>query len=284
MATQLRSQDIRDRIRVIGVACVAVLASSLSAAAFAQTDLDATADGPVREAPASRIETLMTQKRDLLKRRYSNVKGLSEAGNDEYTISDAYDAEMDLLEAELDLAATPDERLSVLEAQLANRRAVEEHLRPQFEHTMDDPFGVRYFKASADRIDAELALAREVLRQPAGNPRTEGERPGAPFGGENLQAGRHVSPSPDVKARTSPAKQMELTVDFAPKVSAVIVTGNDKDITKAIELLQASNLWESDGPRMTVNFFPDLDFGHISIRGERGDVEQIKQLVQADGP
>lgn len=87
-----------------------------------------------------------------------------------------------------------------------------------------------------------------------------------------------VKPLSGKSVRAAQANPIVLAVEFAPEADAIIVRGTVNDIVKAIELLQGSDF----APRMTVNFFSDLDLGHIAVKGQRTDAQEIKRLVLTD--
>jgi len=108
----------------------------------------------------AQIRDLITQKRDVLKERLDGTQRLHEVGGtqkDRVLI-----ARIDLLRTELDLATSKAERIVVLESQLKTRRELEQWLKRRYKDGTDS-FDAQ-FVATADRLDAEIALLREKAK------------------------------------------------------------------------------------------------------------------------
>jgi outer membrane protein TolC len=104
----------------------------------------------------SQIRDLMTQKRDVLQERLDGAEQLYKLG----TIKKdrVLNARRDRLNAELDLATSKADRITVLESQLANLRELEQLLARRYEDgtdTLDDKL-----IATEDRLVVEIALLR----------------------------------------------------------------------------------------------------------------------------
>lgn len=72
--------------------------------------------------------------------------------------------------------------------------------------------------------------------------------------------------------------RIAMAVEYAQEADAVIVRGNVDDIVRAVELLQESAF----ASKMNVNFFRDVDLGHIAVKGRKTDIPEIKRLVLTD--
>lgn len=121
-----------------------------------------------------KLQLLLIQKRDVLDRRYQTIKALNEAANQEYTTEMVFAAEMDKLDVELQLAGSKDAKLRILKLMLANRKSTEAYFRQLYELQSPVPFGVRYFRSTADRIDVEIAIHQ--LTNQNGSPAQAPER------------------------------------------------------------------------------------------------------------
>lgn len=107
------------------------------------------------------IRDLLTQKLDVLKERLEGAKQRFDAG--QIPQDRLLRARLDLLRAELDLANSRADRIAVLESQLQTRQELEQlHMR---RHS-DGPGTLETrLIATADRLDAEIALLREKAKQ-----------------------------------------------------------------------------------------------------------------------
>ena len=104
-----------------------------------------------------RIRDLLTQKRDVLKERLDGTQQLYDVGD---TQPDrVLNARTDLLRAELDLVTSKAERIAVLESQLKTQKEFEQWATRRFEDGTDS-FDAKFI-ATADRLEAEIALLRE---------------------------------------------------------------------------------------------------------------------------
>ncbi len=136
-----------DRPKVI---CLALLvAFSLTAAAIrADNEEASSADGQIRN--------LMAQKRDALQERVDEIRKFHESGT--VTTDKVLDAQLDLSRAQLDLAITKEDRLSVLDSQVQILRDLEQVAKSRYQS--GSAMRAEVLNAMAARIDAEIALLR----------------------------------------------------------------------------------------------------------------------------
>lgn len=127
--------------------------------AFAVLALVATAVSSAQDGATSaqeQIRDLMTQKRDVLKKRVATASQLYGSGKLEKT--QVLEAEADLLAARLDLATSKAGRIAILEEKLKNRRQLDELYQQRILRGTGKP--TEALAATADRLDAEIALLR----------------------------------------------------------------------------------------------------------------------------
>lgn len=129
------------------------LVFALVAAVSVATALSTLAGNEANPAEA-RIRELMMQKRDVLQQRIAALEQFYKNG--QVTHADVLNAKIELLTAELDLAANKNERLGVLESQLQLFRRLEKVAQAQF--LTGEALHTEVLQAKAARIDAEIAL------------------------------------------------------------------------------------------------------------------------------
>lgn len=144
---------------------VLLLGVAATAMAFAQQK--------PKTSDTSALQDLLKEKRDVLKKRFELMKAYNKIGkvkDDEY-----FDAEMDLLDAELELTTSEPDRLRVLKLQLENRRSLEGFWKQRRSLDPAGPVAIaeEHYMATAKRIDAEIAL----LRFPASEPTSDSTEP-----------------------------------------------------------------------------------------------------------
>ena len=136
--------------------CVSLILSCLTLAAMT---LAVAQEDPVTSDRGS-IRELLKEKRDILEQRYTAMRTLADArglGKGHYL-----DAEMDFLEATLELAESEAEKVKVLQQQLCNRQESERHWEQAKRLGTDDMHVAldKWFLATAQRLDVQVALSR----------------------------------------------------------------------------------------------------------------------------
>jgi len=140
---------------VIGVVCLIALAVRGQVTA----PRPSTKPAPSKSAPAdnARLRALLTEKRDALRqieesRRSDHQQGID---NQEHLIR----ASLAVIDADLDLAQTPNERVALCEKRVRLRRELESFVQAQRQAGVGTL--VELQQAKVDRLDAEIALERE---------------------------------------------------------------------------------------------------------------------------
>lgn len=130
--------------------CLALfVAFSMTAAAITSADNEANpAEDQIRE--------LMTQKRDALQERVDEMQKLHGGGT--VTTDKVLDAQLDLTKAQLELATSKEDRLSVLKSQVQIFRDLEQAAKSRYES--GTALRAEVLNAKASRLDAEIALLR----------------------------------------------------------------------------------------------------------------------------
>lgn len=131
----------------ITLTAIAVFSLAVAAGTFAQSKAD-----PVED----QVRALMKQKQEVLEQRVQLLRETYLRGS--IPFDEVLAARNDLLEVELELAASMDERLSILESQLQNLRQLEELTKRHFatgQAPQADLLGAR-----AARLGAEIAVLR----------------------------------------------------------------------------------------------------------------------------
>ena len=106
------------------------------------------------------IETLLVQRRDVLRERVAAAEAAYNVGNGDIKSLSA--AQHDLLHAELELCTEPTERVELRSSLVVNRKRTEEIISQQFatgSSTRED-----LLWATAERLQAEIDLLREHQR------------------------------------------------------------------------------------------------------------------------
>jgi len=137
--------------KLLAIACAGAIAFSMTTITPAQNDT-ASIDAQVRD--------LMLQKRDILQQRLEMAKKSFLSG--QITNDRVLSARNDVLDAELDLAASKADRIAVLESKVEILKEIEEAVSTR-QGVNGGPFGAR-LEATIDRIDAEIALLREKAK------------------------------------------------------------------------------------------------------------------------
>lgn len=137
-------------------ACVALILSSLI---FAAMTLGFAQEEPVTSDRDS-VRELLKEKRSVLEKRYTAKKTLADArglGMEYYL-----DAEMDLLDAKLELSESEAEKVKVLQLQLKNREKLEQHWEQGARFGTQDMHEAadKWLLATAQRIDVQVAICR----------------------------------------------------------------------------------------------------------------------------
>jgi hypothetical protein len=114
---------------------------------------------PAQKADAEKIKRLMLERRDTLLKIVETFRSRYERGT--MKIDAVYRAQSDLLNAELDLAKTREERLAALNSQLANCQAIEARaLELQKVGALGGEVEF-VLTATAARLQAEIQILRE---------------------------------------------------------------------------------------------------------------------------
>ena len=108
-------------------------------------------------APDEEVRKLLTERRDTLRDRLHAVEASFKIGLTETTVVVA--AENELLDAELELANQPADRIAIREAVVANMKRIEDRTRQQLDNGAALQQDVLLAKAA--RLQAEIELLRE---------------------------------------------------------------------------------------------------------------------------
>lgn len=108
---------------------------------------------PAQNADADKINRLMLERRDILLKIVEAIKTRYEAGD--IKIDAVYRAQSDVLNAELELAKTREDRLAALKSQLALCQSMEQEARVQ-QKAIES-----VLTATAARLQAEIQILRE---------------------------------------------------------------------------------------------------------------------------
>ena len=112
--------------------------------------------GPVN---SREIEKLQQDRIEELRAAANDAAVMFQTGSSNITFEKVYERKQMLLQAELDAADTPRQRVTVLRSMLASARDLEQHVQQQEQHGNARPFAVHDAKVAV--LDAEIALAKE---------------------------------------------------------------------------------------------------------------------------
>lgn len=106
--------------------------------------------------PNDKVHQLLTERRDTLQERRDSIEASFNSGRTESNI--LIGAELDLLDAKLELATQPNERIAILDKMVSDMKRIEDWARGRFENGT----GLRHdvLLAKAARLQAEIDLLR----------------------------------------------------------------------------------------------------------------------------